>query len=72
MDQRSLQPRDRTLRRSSSDQMIAGVMGGLARYFGVDSTLLRVIFVAVSVLSAAVPGVFLYILMWMIVPEEDR
>jgi len=59
------------LRRSRRDRMIAGVVGGLADYFGVDSGLLRVIYVLVSIFSAAFPGVLVYIILWLLVPQED-
>jgi phage shock protein C len=63
----------RPLRRSRTNRQIAGVVGGLAEYFGVDATLLRVVYVVGSILSAAFPGVLVYILLWVIVPEaEDR
>ena len=58
------------LRRSRGDRMIAGVVGGLARYFGVDPTLARVIFVVVSLMSAAFPGLLVYVALWVVVPEE--
>ncbi|KRG68862.1 PspC domain-containing protein [Pseudoxanthomonas dokdonensis] len=57
--------------RSSSDRMIAGVMGGIARRFGWSSTLLRVIFVIVSIASAAFPGILVYLLLWLLMPSED-
>lgn len=60
----------RPLRRSRSKRMIAGVIGGLADYFGLDPTLARVIYVVGSVLSAAFPGILVYILMWVLIPEE--
>jgi phage shock protein C len=59
------------LRRSRSDRMIAGVVGGLARYVGIDPTLARVIFVVGSVVSAAFPGILVYLVLWLIVPEGD-
>ena len=59
------------LRRSTSDRMIAGVVGGLARYFAIDPTLARVIFVIVSVLSAAFPGILVYLVLWVLIPEES-
>jgi phage shock protein PspC (stress-responsive transcriptional regulator) len=63
----------RPLRRSKTDRVIAGVVGGLARYFGVDPTLLRVAYVVGSVVSAAFPGILVYILLWLLIPEaEDR
>ena len=63
----------RPFRRSRSDRQIAGVVGGLAEYFRVDPTLLRGIYVVVSIVSAAFPGILVYILLWLLVPEaEDR
>lgn len=58
------------LRRSRSDRMIAGVVGGLARYFEIDPTLARVLYVVGSIVSAAFPGIIVYVLLWLIVPEE--
>jgi phage shock protein C len=58
------------LRRSRNDRMIAGVVGGLARYFGIDPTLTRAGYVVISVLSAAFPGLLVYLLLWALVPEE--
>ena len=60
----------RPLRRSRSDRMIAGVVGGLAGYFGMDSTLARVLYVVGSIVSAAFPGILVYVIIWAIVPEE--
>jgi phage shock protein C len=59
------------LRRSRTDRVIAGVVGGLAEYFGIDPTLLRVIYVVVSIVSAAFPGALVYVLMWLLVPEAE-
>ncbi len=59
-----------TLSRSRTDRMIAGVCGGLAKRFGMDPTLVRVLYVLGSVLSAAFPGILVYIIMWVIIPEE--
>jgi phage shock protein C len=59
-----------TLRRSRSDRMIGGVVAGLAHYFGLDVSLARVLYVLVSILSAAFPGVLVYIVMWLLIPEE--
>lgn len=55
--------------RSISDRMIAGVCGGMAEYFDVDPTLVRVGFVLLSVLSAAFPGLVVYLILWLVVPE---
>jgi phage shock protein C len=58
-------------RRSRSNKMIAGVIGGLARYFGFDPTMARVIYVILSVVSVAFPGLLVYIILWVIMPEGD-
>lgn len=62
---------DGRLRRSRSNRMIAGVIGGLARYFGIDPTMARVIYVILSVVSVAFPGLLVYILLWLVIPEEE-
>lgn len=62
----------RPLRRSRSDRMIAGVVGGIAQYFGIDSTLARVLYVVGSIVSAAFPGILVYVIMWAIVPQEGE
>jgi phage shock protein C len=59
------------LRRSRSDRMIAGVVAGLAKYFGMDPTLARVLYVVVSIVSVAFPGILVYAILWAIVPEGD-
>ncbi|HMG17299.1 MAG TPA: PspC domain-containing protein [Gemmatimonadales bacterium] len=59
------------LRRSRSDRMIAGVVAGLAKYFGIDPTLARVLYVVGSIVSAAFPGILVYVLLWAIVPQGD-
>lgn len=56
--------------RSRHDRMIGGVLGGIARRFGWNSTLLRVLFVIVSIASAAFPGIIVYLLLWLLMPEE--
>ena len=61
----------RLLRRSRTNRQIAGVMGGLAEYFNVDPTLLRVIYVVASIVSAAFPGVLVYLLLWLLIPEAE-
>ncbi|HAL22516.1 MAG TPA: stress-responsive transcriptional regulator, partial [Stenotrophomonas sp.] len=50
----------KTLSRSLNDRMIAGVMGGIAHRFGWSPTLLRVVYVLVSLASAAFPGILVY------------
>jgi phage shock protein C len=59
------------LRRSRSDRKIAGVIGGIAKHFDIDPTTARVLYVVGSIVSAAFPGALVYVLLWMIIPEED-
>lgn len=49
--------------------MIAGVCGGLAAWLGWDPTLVRIGFVLISVLSAAFPGIIVYVVLWAIMPK---
>ena len=49
--------------------MIAGVMGGIAQRLGWSSTWLRVIFVIVSIASAGFPGILIYLILWLLMPE---
>jgi phage shock protein C len=58
------------LRRSRSNRMIAGVVGGLAEWMGIDVTLARVIYVVGSILSAAFPGALVYLVLALVIPEE--
>ncbi len=62
---------DGRLRRSRSNKMIAGVVGGLANYFGFDPTMARILFVLLSIVSIAFPGILVYILLWVIMPEGE-
>ena len=51
--------------------MIAGVVGGLAKYFGIDPTLARVLYIVGSIISVAFPGILVYVLLWAIIPQGD-
>ena len=59
------------LRRSSRNKMIAGVCGGLAEHFGWDPTLVRVLYVLVSLLSVGFPGIIVYVILWLVMPQAD-
>lgn len=58
------------LHRSRSNRMIAGVCGGLAEWLGWDPTLVRVLYIVVSVVSAAFPGILAYLVLWLVMPER--
>jgi phage shock protein C len=55
----------------SKNSMIAGVCAGIAAWLKWDVTLVRVGYVLVSILSAAFPGILIYIILWIIMPPPD-
>ena len=57
------------LYRSRRHKIIAGVCGGLADWLGWDPTWVRVLYVLVSVLSVAFPGILAYIILWIVMPK---
>ena len=57
------------LTRSSHDRMIAGVCGGIAEYFDIDPTLVRVGYVLISIFSAGFPGLLVYIILAFVMPD---
>ncbi len=58
------------LRRSRSHRILGGVCGGLADWLGWPPTLVRLLYVVVSVASAAFPGTLVYLVLWLLVPQE--
>ncbi|MGH9104514.1 MAG: PspC domain-containing protein [Acidimicrobiales bacterium] len=62
----------RSLRRSTSDRMLAGVAGGLSEYLEVDPLVVRAGFVVGSLLLGGVGGPLLYLLGWAVIPEQGR
>ena len=58
------------LYRSRDERMVAGVCGGLAEYTNLDPTIVRLLFVGVSILGAAPGMVLAYMAMMIVVPEE--
>ncbi len=59
------------LRRSAANRQVAGVCGGLGEYFGIDPTAVRVGYVLLSIFSAGFPGIFVYVLLWILIPERE-
>ena len=55
----------------SSNKIIAGVCGGIAEYFDVDPTLIRVVYAALTLFTAGFPGVLLYIIMMLMMPQPE-
>lgn len=60
------------LHRSSTDRIIAGVCAGLADWLGWDVTLVRILYVIVSIFSAAFPGLIVYLILWVVMPKSAR
>jgi len=59
------------LYRSRTNKMIAGVAGGMAEYFGIDPTLVRLIWVLLLI-PGGVPGFLPYVILWIVVPKDPR
>ena len=57
--------------RKSRDRIIAGVCGGIAEWIGWDPTVVRVIYVVVSIISIAFPGILVYLLLWIVMPPAE-
>jgi phage shock protein C len=60
----------RKLYRSQTQRMMAGVCGGLAEYFNIDATVMRVLFLILAVFGGS--GIVLYIVMWIVVPDASK
>ena len=55
----------------SNDKMVAGVCAGIAEYFDIDPTLVRVCYAALSVFTTGFPGLLLYIILMIIMPQKE-
>jgi phage shock protein C len=64
-----IQPEGPKRLKRSNDKMIAGVCGGLANYFDMDPTLVRLAFAVVAIFGGT--GILAYLVMWIIVPKEN-
>lgn len=62
---------EKKLRRTRDDKMIAGVCGGLADFFGLDSTLLRIVYTLLTVFTVFA-GVIVYLILWFIMPWDSK
>ncbi|MBI4130031.1 PspC domain-containing protein [Candidatus Roizmanbacteria bacterium] len=58
------------LYRSEKDRMIAGVCGGLAIYFNMDASLVRVLWILITLLGGS--GILIYIILWIVLPTESN
>ena len=55
----------------SANKMVGGVCAGLAEYFDIDPTVVRMVYAALSLFSACFPGIILYILLLIIMPPAE-
>ena len=56
----------------SNNKLLAGVCGGLAEYCDVDPTLIRIVYAALTIFSACFPGLLLYLVMLIIMPQAEQ
>jgi len=57
--------------RSRRHRMLAGVCGGLAEWMGWDPTVVRIVYVLGSIFSVAFPGMLVYVILWILMPEAE-
>ena len=60
----------RKLYRSRTQRMVAGVCGGLGEYFNVDTTVIRVLFLVLTLFGGS--GLVVYVVMWILVPDASK
>lgn len=60
------------LYRSAKQKMLGGVCGGMADYFDLDVSLIRLIFVGLALLTAILPMVLFYLIAWLVIPSEQK
>ncbi|MCK8517490.1 PspC domain-containing protein [Methanoculleus sp. 7T] len=60
------------LYRSTTDRWIAGICGGIGEYFEIDPNIIRVIWVVVTAITGFIAGILVYILLWIILPEQGQ
>lgn len=54
----------------SLDRKLAGVCGGIAEYLGIDPTVVRIVYLVLTLFSVAFPGILLYLILWALIPEK--
>ena len=59
------------LQRSRKNKVIAGVCGGLAESLGWDVTLVRIVYVLLSIFSVGFPGILVYVILWIVMLQGD-
>ena len=59
------------LHRSTENRLIAGVCGGMAESMGWDPSLVRLVYLVLSLCSTAFPGILVYVILWIVIPESE-
>jgi phage shock protein PspC (stress-responsive transcriptional regulator) len=70
MKKNDTEPISSRLYRSSSNRIISGVAGGLGEYFNIDPTIIRILFIILTLFNGI--GLLIYLLMWVLIPEETQ
>ncbi|HAX83317.1 MAG TPA: hypothetical protein DCY15_02150 [Ruminococcaceae bacterium] len=63
--------KNKKLYRSTNNKMISGVCAGIADFFGIDPTIVRVIYALISLFTTGFPGIIIYIILAIIIPEDN-
>ncbi|MCW0482055.1 PspC domain-containing protein [Gaoshiqia sediminis] len=65
-----MEPEKKKLTRSDN-KVIAGVLAGLGEYFELDPTIVRIIYVLLSIFTAGFPGLLIYVILWLVMPKKS-
>ncbi len=60
------------LQRSAKNVVLGGVCGGIAEWLVWDPVMVRILYILVCILSAAFPGILIYVILWIVMPQADR
>lgn len=61
---------EKKLKRSSTQNILAGVCGGIAEYFGFSPMMVRLAYLILAIFTAAFPGILVYLLLWLVMPKK--
>lgn len=57
---------------SRKDKKLAGICGGIGETFDIDSTIVRLVFIFIALVTALIPSILVYIIGWLIIPSEVK
>jgi len=63
-------PKSKKLLRSKSNRFLGGVCAGIGEYLEIDPSIIRVIFVLLTLMTGLLPGLIFYFILWVIIPED--